>query len=181
MLIRRNHSKPRDPWKWPAGKPKPKMAITHLPHFRVYHADLEAYLSAVYRMRDFDFFKATGVTPGIVPEYIVTGDLPPAWESKNKAEKIRYGQRVSDVTFILNVLCRDGFIPAGRYQIDTKPRPKAIDLYRALLRKHQDPTSMECSQFRTEHRNDSEFMKQAAVLDQAVTEWLVAATREKRE
>jgi hypothetical protein len=148
------------------------MPILHLAHFRVHHADLEAYLRTVYRIQDFDFFRATGLAPGIVPEYLVTGELPPAWESKNKAETIRHGRRVGDVAFILNVLCLDGFIPAGRYQIDTKPRPQSIDVYRDLLKKHGNPSAGECSRFRAEHRGDTAFTKQAATLDQAVTEWL---------
>jgi hypothetical protein len=172
MLIRRHRYQPREPWKWPEDKPKPKLPAIHLPHFRVHYADLEKYLETVYKMRDFSFFRATGFAPGLIPEYAVTGELPPAWESKNKAERIRHGQRTSDMLLILNVLCLDGFIPAGRYMVDTKPRRPAIDVYQALLEKHRDPQARECVQFRERHRGNPGFVKRAAVLDNAVSDWL---------
>jgi len=173
MLIHRQRPyQPKPRWRWPDGKPKPKLTAIHLPHFRVHHTDLEKYLETVYRMRDFRFFKATGFTPGLIPEYRVSGNLPPAWESKNKAERIRSGQRTSDMLLILNVLCLDGFIPAGHYLIDTKPKPKPIEIYRALLERHRDPLARECVQFREKHRTTPGFSKQAAVFDNAVVEWI---------
>lgn len=171
MLIRRPHP-PKPRWSWPADKPKPKLPAIHLPHYRVHYTDLETYLGAVYRMRDFQFFKATGFAPGLVPEYTVTGVLPPSWESQNKAERIRNGQRTSDLLLILNVLCLDGFIPAGKYLIDTKVKTPPLEVYRALLETHRNPRANECVQFREKHRNDKDFTKKAAVLDNAVDEWL---------
>lgn len=171
MLIRRPRPL-QTPWKWPEGRPKPKLTMIHLPHFRVHHSDLETYLGTIYRMRGFDFFKATGLTPGLIPEYSVTGALPPAFESKNKAAKIRHGQRTGDIALILNVLCLDGFVPAGHYLIDTKPKPKPIEVYRALLEKHRDPLASECVRFRDKHRGTPGFRKQAAAFDKAVADWL---------
>lgn len=171
MLIQRPR-KPKPLWKWPEDKPKPKLAAIHLPHFRVHCDDLETYLGTVYRLRDFDFCKAAGITAGLIPEYLVTGELPTSWQSKNKAEQIRNGQRTSDILLILNVLCFDQFIPAGRYQIDTKPRPKPIELYRVLLERHCDPQNRECERFRERHKRDPDFVKKAATLDNAVNEWL---------
>jgi hypothetical protein len=173
MLIHRaHHCQPKPLWKWPDDKPKPKLPAVHLPHYRVRSEAISKYLALVYKMRDFDFCRATGCVPGIVPEYRVTGELPPSWDSPRKAERIRNGQRTSDVALILNVLCLDGFIPAGLYVIDTKPETPRIDIYRVLLKKHRDPSHAECTAFRDKHKNEPDFMEKAATLDNAVLEWL---------
>lgn len=171
MLIRRQPP-PKPAWKWPENKPKPRLPMVHLPHYRVHCSDLEQYLETVYRVPEFNFCAATGHARGMAPEYIVTGQLPPAWESRNAAERIRNGQRSNNVQLILNVLCLDGFIPAGHYTMDTRPKTPLIERYRALLDKHGDPLAYECIQFREKHSGDKEFAKKAAVLDSAIAKWL---------
>ena len=63
------------------------------------------------------------------------------------------------------MLCLDGFIPAGKYIIDTRPEPSAIDQYRALLRQTGTPESKECIAFRRAHHGDKTFTRLAAEID----------------
>jgi len=172
MLIHRAHNHSNPPPRWPADKPKPKLKMAQLPIYRVHYRHLEAYLVEVYRMREFDFFLATGVTPGMAPEYNVVPELPPAWECEQRANKIRAGRRTKDVSLILTVLCIDGFIPAGTYVIDTRKPTPPIDVYRALLQQTRDPLDPKCVKYRETHQSDQEFTKKAAELDHAVIEWL---------
>jgi hypothetical protein len=72
------------------------------------------------------------------------------------------------VCLILNVLCLDGYVPAGKYIIDTRPEPSPIDQYRALLRKTGTPESQECIAFRQSRRDDKAFIRLAAEMDMAV-------------
>ena len=58
-----------------------------------------------------------------MPEYAVSPVLPPALDAARQAEAIRAGRRTQNVSLILNVLCIDGYIPAGKYIIDTRPEP----------------------------------------------------------
>ncbi|HQI28665.1 MAG TPA: hypothetical protein PLT20_11320 [Sedimentisphaerales bacterium] len=82
--------------------------------------------------------------------------------------KIRTGRRTRNVSLILNVLCVDGYIPAGRYIIDTRPEPSPIEQYRALLRKTGTPESEECGAFRQSHRGDKAFIRLAAEIDNQI-------------
>ena len=71
------------PAKTPAAGPKPVLPMVQLPIFRVHYRRLEEYLVKVYRMEGFDFLRATGAGPGLVPEYAVSPALrrrstPPA-------------------------------------------------------------------------------------------------------
>ena len=75
--------------------------------------------------------------------------------------------------FLLNVLCLDGFIPAGKYIIGTRPEPSPIEQYRALLRQTGTPESKECIAFRRAHHSDKTFM--ATVM--ARRPWKVPSTR----
>ena len=59
------------PAKNPAAGPKPVLPMVRPPIFRVHYRRLEEYLAKVYRMEDFDFLRATGAGPGLVPEYAV--------------------------------------------------------------------------------------------------------------
>lgn len=111
----------RPPAKTPAAGSKPKMEMVQLPIFRVHYRRLEEYLAAVYRIEGFDFLLASGAVPGLVPEYAVSPTLPPSEDARRRADAIRAGRRTRDVALILNVLCLDGFIPAGKYIIDTRP------------------------------------------------------------
>jgi hypothetical protein len=144
--------------------------MVQLPIYRVKQRHLEAYLAKVYRMEDFDFLLAAGATPGMCPEYLVSPALPPAFGATHEADRIRRGHRSRNVPLILNVLCADGFIPAGRYTIDTHPEPPPAQVYRALLMKTGDPDHPECVAFRREHRRNRAFTQLAAQMDKAVLE-----------
>ena len=102
-------------------RPKPVLPMTQLPIYRVKQRHLEAYLAKVYRM---DGSTSCGVRghPRNVP------GIPgrPACRQpgrQQEADRIRRGHRSRNVALILNVLCLDGYIPAGTYTIDTHPEP----------------------------------------------------------
>jgi hypothetical protein len=141
--------------------------MIHLPIFRVKQRKLEEYVTLVYRMRDFDFLKATGYTPGMIPEYQVTGTLPESYFARRQVDAIRRGDRVRDIPLILNTLAADGHIPPGKYLIDTHPEPPPIDLYTFLLRSTEDPLHPDCLAFKEEHKADRTFMEQSIHLDRA--------------
>jgi hypothetical protein len=139
--------------------------MVQLPIFRVHYRRLEEYLVKVYRMEGFDFLLASGAAPGLVPEYAVSPTLPPSEDARRRADAIRAGRRTRDVPLILNVLCLDGFIRAGKYIIDTRPEPSPIDQYRTLLRQTGTPESKECIAFRRAHHGDKAFTRLAAEID----------------
>jgi len=172
MLIKRNYPKPEPkPQAWPADKPKPKLPAITVPVYRVHYRALETYFAEVYRLRDYDFLRATGAG-GLAVEYRVTAELTSAWNARALADHIRCGQRTTNVQLILNVLCIDGFIGPGQYIIDTRPKPNPIDQYRLLLDKTHNPQDARCIQFCANHRGDRVFTEQAAILDKAVASWL---------
>ena len=148
--------------------PKPTLQMTQLPVYRVKQRHLEAHLARVYRMDGFDFGRAAGTTPGMCPEYIVRPALPPAGSAHQEADRIRQGHKSRNVSLILNVLCLDGYIPAGHYIIDTHPEPPPGQVYRALLLKTGDPGHPECVAFRREHRHERAFTQLAAQMDKTV-------------
>ena len=158
------------------GSQKPVLPMVQLPIYRVKQRHLEAFLAMVYRMDGFDFLLAAGTTPGMCPEYLVNPALPPALTAQQEADRIRQGRRTRNVGLILNVLCLDGFIPAGRYTIDTHPEPPPGQVYRALLIEIGDPTHSRCVAFKREHRSNRAFTQLAAQMDKAVLE----ATREQK-
>lgn len=103
----------------PVPDPKPKLEMTAIPVFRVKRRALEAYISLIYRF-EFDFLLAVGQVEGMNVEHTIDGELPgEAW--LQRAHELRCGRRTRDVNLILTVLARDGFIPRGRYVIDTRP------------------------------------------------------------
>jgi len=156
------------PAKAPAAGPKPTLPMVQLPIFRVHYRRLEEYLAKVYRMVGFDFLRATGAGPGLVPEYAVSPVLPPALDAARQAEAIRAGRRTQNVSLILNVLCIDGYIPPGKYIIDTRPETPPIEKYKVLLRQTGTPESKECSAFRQSRRGDKAFIRLAAEIDNQV-------------
>ena len=149
---------------------KPVLPMIQLPIYRVKQRHLEAYLARVYRMDGFDFLLAAGATPGMCPEYLVGPALPPALSARQEADRIRQGHRTRNVGLILNVLCLDGFIPAGRYIIDTHPAPPPGQVYRALLIETGDPDHPRCAAFKLEHRSNRAFTQLAMQMDKAVLE-----------
>ena len=142
--------------------------MVQLPIFRVRYRRLEEYLAKVYRMEGFDFLLASGAAPGLVPEYAVSPLLPRSEHARRRADAIRTGRRTRDVPLILNVLCLDGLIPAGKYVIDTRPETPPIEHYKALLRKTGSRLSAECIAFRDAHQRDRAFTRLAAEIDTAV-------------
>jgi len=142
--------------------------MVQLPIFRVHYRRLEDYLCRVFRFDGFDFLRASGAVPGLVPEYQIGPDLPPSSDAARRADSIRSGRRTQDVSLILTVLCRDGYIPAGRYIIDTRPLTPPIEKYKTLLRQTGTPESKECRDFRAAHRHDKSFMRLAAEIDTQV-------------
>jgi len=148
--------------------PKPKLAMVQLPIFRVHYRRLEEYLAKVYQMEGFDFLKASGITPGMVPEYGISAALPPSHDAQRRADAIRTGRRTHDVPMILTTLCADGFIPAGKYIIDTRREQSAIDQYRTILRQTGTPESKECIDFQQVRRGDKAFIRLAAEIDNQV-------------
>ena len=81
----------------PQNGPKPTLPMVQLPVYRVKQRHLEAYLAKVYRMDGFDFVLATGATPGMCPEYLVSPALPPAISAQQEADRIRQGRRTRNV------------------------------------------------------------------------------------
>jgi len=140
-----------------------------IPICRVHFKDLEAYLAKVYRMQDYDIRRATGARADMTPEFIVTGILPAGM--KQQMDNIRRGRKTRSVGLILNVLCIDGFIPAGKYVIDMSERVKPLDQYREALYRTQDPLSVECLKIREKHKKDRKFIQQIAVLNRKISEF----------
>ncbi len=97
--------------------PKPKLAAQIIPVFRVRYRDLENYILRVFGI-EFDLLFATGCTNGMCPEYQVGSQQ--SLTTGRQANDLRRGQRTRNLQLILEVLFADGYIPAGRYIIDTK-------------------------------------------------------------
>jgi len=160
--MRRRRRTPK-PAPKPAAKPQLRMQITY--ECRVHHQDLEAFLAQVYGTVGYDVLRATGVSRGMIPEFIVTGTLPPATNIEQQADAIRRGRRTQNLHLVLNVLCQDGFIPAGKYVIDTTKRESPIVVYTRLLNTTHDPNHPRCLAFKRKHQGNTQFMKRAAILD----------------
>ena len=144
--------------------------MIHLPIYRVKQRHLEAYLAKVYRMDGFDFLLGGRGHAGNVPG--VPGQPGPAagFSARQEADRIRRGHRTRNVGLILNVLCLDGYIPAGSYIIDTHPEPPPGQVYRALLIETGDPNHPRCVAFKREHRSNRAFTQLAVQMDKAVLE-----------
>jgi hypothetical protein len=172
MLINRYRA-PAPIKEWKGKKPPLPMKVAY--RCRVHYLDLQAYLDKVYRLRDYDILKTLGVSHGECPEFLVTGRMPPASNVEQQIENIKRGRRTRNLGLILNLLCRDGFIIAGEYIIDTTKARKPINEYTELLSKHEDPEHQECKAFRKKHRGQT-FQRQADQLDRLAKEF-----KEERE
>lgn len=148
----------------PAG-PKPALHAVQLPIFRVLRRALEEYFCRVYGWDEFDFLAATGTAPGQTPEYRVKAAIPDCTDGLRRADALRSGRRSRDVALILNVLCLDGYIPAGHYLVDTRPEPTPLTIYQSLLQQTGTPDAKECRAFRAAHRHDKTFTRLAAQID----------------
>ena len=128
--------------------------MVQLPIYRVKQRHLEAYLA-----------RSTGWTtstscwrPG--PRRACARNTSSARRCRQpanaqEADRIRRGHRTRNVALILNVLCIDGYIPAGQYIIDTHPEPPPGQVYRALLIETGDPNDPRCVAFKREHRHST--------------------------
>jgi hypothetical protein len=150
--------------------------MTQLPIFRVHIKKLENYFCHVFGWEDFDFNMATEGTPGLIPEYIVNPNLPGCGDIDRQANAIRNGRRSRNVLLILTILCADGFIPAGKYLIDTKPEPPLLETYKTLLQQTGTPESKECSTFRATHNNNKELRRIISEIDTQVLQALKELT-----
>jgi len=149
---------------------KPVLNMVQLPIFRVHYRTLEAYLCRVLHFPDYDFLLATGTVPGLVPEFNVG---PTISDNRiRRANAARQGQRTHDVDLLLALLCHDGYIPAGKYIIDTRPEKPAIEVYKALLQATGTPEAEECRDFRLTHCHDRHFVQLAATIDTQILELL---------
>jgi len=152
--------------------PKPKLEMEQLPIFRVHCRKLEAYFCQVFHWDSFDFLMASDTAPGLVPEYRVGTPLPPGGDAARRATMLRSGRRTREVALILSVLCTDGYIPAGKYIVDTRPETPPLEIYKALLRQTGTPESKECREFRAAHRHDRDFTRIVAGIDTQVLQTL---------
>lgn len=153
---------------------EPTLKAALIPVYRVHYEDLEKYIEEVFGF-DYDFLFATGYVAGMCPEYQVTGVIPSIMSKQ--VSDLRSGQRTRNVNLIVNLLAADGYIPCGKYVIDTHQRPDPISVYRNLLLKTRDSSSTECRRFKTDYGDDAELMKRVRSLDQAMTEQRKRARR----
>ncbi len=158
--------KPIKPWKGP----KPKLERSVIPHFRVHFRTLEDYLATTLKMRDYDIKLATGAKCEMTPEFVVTGALPPANTMGQQVLDIRRGRKTRRLGLILDLLCSDGFIPAGVYIIDMTESDEPLEEYRRILNKCHNPLDPECLKIKSENKRNPKFMKQVAILGRKINE-----------
>ena len=151
---------------------KPKLKAQIVPVFRVHYQDLEQYIQQVFGF-EFDLLFVTGLVNGMCPEYQVTGTIPSA--VAQQANDLRSGRRTRNLLLIINVLVADGYIPAGKYIINTHRRPNPTEVYRSLLLRTRNPQAAECLRFKDEHKGDLQLLERIKVLDQAAIEQLKRA------
>jgi hypothetical protein len=146
---------------------KPKLKAQQIPVYRVRAADFEEYVGTVYNIREYDFALDVGCQPGEVFEYQITGRPPQTVSFADKLQQIRRGHRVRRYpNLMLEALVMDGYIPAGKYIIDTRPDSPLIVQYTQLMQRHGGPTAPECIRFLNQHRNDRTFQKRAKTLNE---------------
>jgi hypothetical protein len=122
-------------------------------------------------MRGYDIRRSTGARADMTPEFTVTGILPDTPNLWQQVDNIRRGRSERNLGLILDLLCKDGFIPAGRYIIDMSTGPDPLDSYRDALHRTSDPLDVECMKIKEANRGDKDFTKQAAMLDKKVIEY----------
>jgi len=170
QMLRRTRYQPPKPIK-PWEGPKPKLSMEVSLTCRVHFKDLQDYLFLVYKLRGYDIQQAVGAGRLMTPEFIVTGDMPNTPNLWQQIDNIRRGRSERNLGLILNLLCKDGFIPKGKYVIDMTPGPSPLDSYRDALHKTSDPLSVECLKIKETNKGDRDFVKAAAMLDKRVAEY----------
>ncbi len=169
-MLHRNHYKPPQPVKpWSGPKPSLDMQVTLV--CRVRFGDLQAYLSKVFKMQEYDIKRQIGARGGMTPEFDVTGILPDVPNIWQQVDGIRRGRRTRNLGMILDLLCKDGFISAGKYVIDMSEGPRPLDQYRDALYRTSDPLDIECIRIKEANKSDREFTAQAAKLDKRVMQY----------
>ena len=167
-MLDQNRPRPAKAPRVMPNNPKPVLDVYRVPVFRVHQTKLEAYIHKVFGF-EFDLLIAAGITEGQCIELEVNGNMP-STEWERRASDLRCGQRTKSVVLIMAVLCKDGYIPAGKYTISTHPLPDPTTVYTHLLQKTGNPQSDECVKYRKQHQNDNVFRERAAILDQRFKE-----------
>ena len=124
---------------------KPKAITT----YKVTHTNLERFLNKKYGI-EFDFKKATGRAYPDCVEYVVTGKLSDPLGVRHQIARARKGRCSRNAAILLNLLCADGFIPAGKYVVKVE---RVIDYqgwYLKLLEQY-GVDSPECLEFQNTH------------------------------
>jgi hypothetical protein len=150
--------------------------MTPVPTFRVKYLDLQAFISQVYNL-DFDFLYAAGLTNGMIPEYSVSGTIPPALEGLRS--RLHMGRPINNISLILNDLAAEGYISPGRYIIDTHKKRDDTELYRRLLLETKNPGSPECMAFKAAHRQNKVLQERFAILDEEMLKELHRSRRKQ--
>jgi hypothetical protein len=175
MMLREILNRERPPR--PAPKPRPKptnvppLKVTQLPVFRVYYKDLEQFVSKVFGF-EFDYLLSMGMKEeGIGCEFDLDGVVPATDSIKRQVDQIRLGRRSKNVTLLLNLCVEDGYMPAGKYSIDTRPTVDPVEYYRTILSETGDPEHEKCIAFkRYVHRLRPDVLPIIQTLDLYVTE-----------
>jgi len=169
-MIRRNRYKLSKPIKtWTKSKPQLPMKTTLT--CRVHFLDLQEYLAVVFRIQNYDIRFNTGSRAEMTPEFIVTGILPNTPNIEQQIENIRHGYKEHNLGLIMNLLCKDGFIPVGKYIIDMHESANPLDKYRDALYRTNNPFGVECMEIKAANKKDRGFIKQATMLDKRVMEY----------
>jgi hypothetical protein len=121
----RHFLRERTPAKALAAGPRPVLEVTQLPIIRVHYRRLEEYLARAYQMEGFDFLLASGVAPGLVPEYAVRATFPPPEDARRRADAIRAGRRTRDVPPIRTIV-RIERVDAPRLHCPASRRPHGL-------------------------------------------------------
>ncbi len=160
-LRRHRPLKPTKVWRGP----KPVLPMTTVPVYIINCRDLEVYLQTVFKMDEYSVESATGARADMTPEFNVTGHLPGVSNIGQLVNNIRRGRRTRNLELILDILCQDGFIPAGKYIISMAEVPSPIEKYTEVLNKSQDYLHPACIAIKEENRGNVEFNRQVKLLD----------------
>lgn len=160
-LRRRRPPKPTPTWKGP----KPQLPMVTVPVYIVYYRDLEAYLQTVFKMDEYSIRSETGARGDMTPEIDVTGHLPSIPNICQLVDNIRRGHRTRNLGLILDILCQDGFIPAGKYIINMVKMLNPIERYTEALNKSQDCLHPVCIAIKDKNLGDVKFNRQVKLLD----------------
>lgn len=154
--------------------PRPVLKMALDPVWKVHYKDLEAYVAKVYGLKYFDFKFAVGLkVEGSQVDYgIIQGQIPETDGYIRQIGDIRLGQKTRNVPLLLNLLVKDGYIPAGRYLILTNPVAVPSEIYRTMLMQTRDPLHPDCLAFKEQFLEDRAITELCGKLDNAMIERL---------